>query len=153
MIFALVCTVEIFPGFQRVEKTPSHASWAPVGEWIAENLPEGDALAFAPVPGNRDRAEYEEIARWMYLQPVFDRPMVNGYALHDPPTHREFVQAMRSFPSEEANAALDARGARWLITTSPILKSRVVTEGPKTGWARMYTNDDLGVVVHERIKP
>ena len=73
--------------------------------------------------------------------------------LHDPPQHGELTEAMRSFPSEKANAALDARGARWLITTSPILKSRIVKEGPSTGWARMYTNDELGVVVHERIKP
>jgi hypothetical protein len=151
IILALVATGEMFPGLQRIEKTPSYASWAPVGDWVKENIPEGDAIAFAPVPGNRDRAEYEEIARWMYLQPVFDRPMLNGYALHEPRTHHAFVEAMRSFPSPAANEALDTRGARWLITTSPILKSRIVEEGPKTGWARMYTNDDLGVVVHERV--
>ncbi|MGB0591472.1 MAG: hypothetical protein ACPGU1_17500 [Myxococcota bacterium] len=151
IIFALVATAEMFPGLQRVEETPSHASWAPVGEWVKENIPEGEAVAFAPVPGNRDRAEYEEIARWMYLQPVIDRPMVNGYALHEPRSHAAFVEAMRSFPSTAANEALDTSGARWLITTSPILKSRIVEEGPKTGWARMYTNDDLGVVVHERV--
>jgi hypothetical protein len=153
IILALVATLEMFPGSQRVEKTPSYTAWAPVGDWIQENIPEGDAIAFAPVPGNWDRAEYEEIARWMYLQPVFDRPMVNGYALQEPETHQTFVHAMRSFPSAVANEALDSRGARWLITTSPILKSRIVQEGPKTGWARMYTNDDLGVVVHERVMP
>ena len=151
IIFALVATAEMFPGLQRVEQTPNHASWAPVGDWIKENIPEGEAIAFAPVPGNRDRAEYEEIARWMYLQPVFDRAMVNGYTQHEPKTHQSFVEVMRSFPSPQANEAMDSRGARWLVTTSPILKSRIVEEGPKTGWARMYTNDELGVVVHERV--
>ena len=39
-LFALVCTVEIFPGFQRIEKTPSHEGWSPVADWVAENIPE-----------------------------------------------------------------------------------------------------------------
>jgi hypothetical protein len=151
IIIALVAVVEMFPGWQRVESTPSLAAWQVVGDWIHENVPEGAPLAFAPVPMNEDRAEYEETARWMYLQPVLDRPMVNGYAPARPKSHDTFMVAMRSFPSAEANEALDARDVRWLITTSPVLKSRIVKEGPKTGWTRVYTNDDLGVVVHERV--
>ena len=153
VIIVLVLVTEIFPGAQRITHPPSLPEWAPVGEWIAENIPEEEIIAVAPVPMTDDRAEYEEIARWMYLQPALGRAMVNGYAPHRPKGHQAFAEAMRGFPSDEANVVLDERGARWLLTTSPILKSRIVSEGPKTGWARMFTYDDLGVVVHERITP
>ncbi|MDP6945315.1 MAG: hypothetical protein QF464_14300, partial [Myxococcota bacterium] len=139
VILAFFVVVELFPGAQRIETTPSLEAWRPVGDWVNENIPEGAPVAFAPVPINDDRAEFEEIARWMYLQPVFDRPMVNGFAPHDPVTHHEFNALMRGFPSPRANAALDARDVRWLVTASPVLKSRIVKEGPSTGWARMFT--------------
>jgi hypothetical protein len=43
------------------------------------------------------------------------KPLVNGYAGHEPPDYLQLRQAMRRFPSAESLAELRARGTRYVI--------------------------------------
>ena len=113
-----------------------------VGEWLMR-APEPGAVAILPL--DTDIASTPAMVQSLEHR----RPIVNGYSGQRPSFYRPLVDALNTFPSDDALLALRDSGVRFVVTPTPVAPSHEDGPSPVVERARF----DDGTIYELRWSP
>ena len=94
---------------------PYSIATSPMDQWLATQSDNG-AIVSLPVPDPRDHVTAARRHSIYMLQSIVHfRPLVNGYSGFTPPEHDRLFRMLVRFPQEDALAALEAIGVRYVL--------------------------------------
>jgi hypothetical protein len=152
LALAVLAVVELWPVQQGFSAAPAFGDWRSFGDWIERNVAPDEAMAFLPLYSGGPVKNFETDARWMVLQSLHGRPMVNGYSSYVPGMRRAFARDSTGFPDAASHELMLRYGVRWAVVRPSWLELAQRPPPAPPGWRAAHRDPALDVAVYEVLR-
>ena len=139
--------IESWPSDPQLQTVPpQNTQWA---TFISEQTDPNAIVAVVPLGRGVQARDHRLSALAMYLQPVHQRKMINGYNGFFPASHRDVLSALRQMPSTSSLSTLQAKQVTHLVVfgngNPDVMKQK--------GWMLQMRDEKADVEIWKKLDP
>jgi hypothetical protein len=134
----LLCTLELVPWPQPLQRFPSEQLTAPWVQWLAEHP--GGAVAMVPPAKSGKSKDYEPVTLAMLQSLAHGHPLVDGYSGFFPAANDALTEKLRHFPNPATLHALQHWPVRYVVIDDAWANAQHVKPDDTVRWKSAMTS-------------